>query len=111
MFLEHLLSSNPASAEGMGTDFITVREELICTTDVFELLATYLCETYIIESGRINAGKHLAEKSAIGLWRGLIQQTVQRFPASESAQTKVRARAFCTHVCAHCTCTRSRCTH
>ena len=70
---------------------------------MFELLATYLVETYVIETGRINAGNNLAE---IGLWRGLIQQTLQRFSASESSQTQACTRAICTRVCAPCICSR-----
>ena len=83
-------------------------QEHICTKEFFSLLASYLVEEYTIEDGRVNAGKKLSEKVALGLWRGLVQQLKQRFLDSESKMTEVclarSARALmlaCTRAPAH----------
>ena len=81
--------SNPAQSAQWGTDWASVPEEHMRTKEFFALLATYLVEEYIIEDGRVNAGKKLSEKVALGLWRGLVQQSKQRFLDSESKMTEV----------------------
>ena len=48
--------------------------EHACSPEIYQSLASYLCQEYTIEGTHKNAGQKLGPKTAIGVWSALINR-------------------------------------
>ena len=58
-----------------------VPEEYACSPELYNALASYLSQEYIIEARHKNSGQKLGAKTAIGVWSALINRSKDRFKA------------------------------
>ena len=52
-----------------------------CSPELYNALASYLSQEYIIEAPHKNSGQKLGAKTAIGVWSALINRSKDRFKA------------------------------
>ena len=90
-FLDYIKSADPVLHIQWGLDWSKLKEAHACSREIYEHLATYLVEVYLIDQGNINAGKHLSFKVALQVWSGLIQHQKRAFPHSTVRARSVRA--------------------
>ena len=64
-----------------GLDWDKVPEECACSPEIYQSLASYLCQEYTIEGTHKNSGQKLGAKTAIGVWSALINRSKDRFKA------------------------------
>ena len=89
LFLQHLASSNPELAAKYGSEWGAVPEEHAASHELHEMTATFICKVYLIPAGSRNAGQHLDQNTAEGVWSGLLQSIKKRLAKSERRETKV----------------------
>lgn len=80
-FLKEGLTDAALKAEA-GEEWGKMPEAVACKPEIYEHLATYLCEGYRIAANRKNGGNLLDLKTAHGTWSGLINQNHTRFSAT-----------------------------
>ena len=80
-FLEAEAVSDEALKDKWGLDWEKVPEEHACSPEIYQALASYLCQEYIIEGAHKNSGQKLGPKTALGVWSALINRSKDRFKA------------------------------
>jgi len=78
-FLEAV--SDDALKDKWGLDWEKLPEEHACSPEIYQALAGYLCQEYIIEGAHKNSGQKLGPKTALGVWSALINRSKDRFKA------------------------------
>ena len=91
-FLESV--SDQSLKDKWGLDWEKVSEKHACSPEIYQSLASYLCQEYTIEGTHKNSGQKLGPKTAIGVWSALINRSKDRFDSrTANLETQVcRAR-------------------
>ena len=77
--------------EAAGKDFQKIPEAVARSEEFWGLLANWLCYTYKIPAGSVNAGEFLDEDTAVPTFSGLLNQAKARLTKGAVAEeTKVR---------------------
>ena len=92
-FLESV--SDQALKDKWGLDWEKVPEEHACSPEIYQALASYLCQEYLIEGTHKNAGQKLGPKTAIGVWSALINRSKDRYDSrTANPETQVSRARF-----------------
>ena len=87
-FLAHEATPSELRAK-WGTHVDELAEEVACTPEIYAYFATFLCEHYVIEKGRRNAGKHLMVGPALSVWSGVLNQAAVKWSTKAQPEHKV----------------------
>ena len=90
-FLAHEATPSELRAK-WGTHVDELAEEVACTPEIYAYFATFLCEHYVIEKGRRNAGKHLMVGPALSVWSGVLNQAAVKWSTKAQPEHKVPPR-------------------
>ena len=91
-FLENIAKTEAALASRWGRKWVEVPEAEARQQEIYGHAATFIAEDQI-EAGKKNAGKGVCVGTALGLWRGLVNERRLHFRNSKDEATIVRACA------------------
>jgi len=88
-----MLEYDALLAEKYGASFQVISEEHLTEEGFWNYFASFILDVYKIPAGRKNAGHPFALDTAVGVWSGLLHQTVVTYRKSKRAATQARAPA------------------